>query len=157
MKQRPRVSIRLRVALGFGLTFLLICAVIIAAVVFLSGLGAKQLFIEKAGNYLFEIQQARRFEKNYLLYGTDFEDALSFVNNAGKVLQAARVDFCTVIGEGAYVRMSENLKHYQDLLTQLGALRAKADALTVNEEQVVQANLRRSGGELVCGCRQCHR
>ncbi len=149
LKQRPRVSIRLRVALGFGLTFLLICAVVIAAVIFLSGLGAKQLFIEKAGNYLFEIQQARRFEKNYLLYGTDFEDALSFVNNAGKVLQAARVDFCTVIGEGAYARMSENLKHYQDLLTRLGVLRAKADALTVKEERTVQANLRRSGGELV--------
>ena len=149
LKQRPRVSIRLRVALGFGLTFLLICAVVIAAVVFLSGLGAKQLFIEKAGNYLYEIQQARRFEKNYLLYGTDFENALSFVDNAEKVLQAARGDFRAVIGEGAYIRMSDNLKRYQDLLTRIGALRAKADALTATKERIIQADLRRSGGELV--------
>ena len=149
LKQRPRVSIRLRVALGFVLTFLLICAVVIAAVVFISGLGAKQLFIEKAGNYVFEIQQARRFEKNYLLYGTDFAHALSFVNNARTVLHAAREDFCTVIGEGAYVRMSENLKHYQDLLTRLGALETTGKTRPPNEETVVQAELRRSGAELV--------
>ena len=93
LKQRPRISIRLWVALGFMLTFLLICALTISAIVFLSRLGTKERFIEKAGNYLFEIQQARRFEKDYLLYGTDVEEALSFVNNARHILEAYREDF----------------------------------------------------------------
>ncbi len=149
LKQRPRVSIRLRVALGFMLTFLLTCTIIIAAVIFISRLGAKQLFIEKAGNYIFEIQQARRFEKNFLLYGTDFDDALSFVNNAQDLLKAAHMDFCAIIGEGAYARMSENLKHYRELLSRLGQLRTKADARAAEEGRIVQAELRRSGAELV--------
>ncbi len=149
LKQRPRLSIRLRVALAFMLTFLLICAITIAAVVFISKLGTKQLFIEKASNYAFEIQQTRRFEKNYLLYGTDLYDAFSFVNNAQNVLTAARQDFCAIIGERAYARMSGDLRHYHDLLEQLGELRTKADARAVAQRGVVQSDLRHLGAELV--------
>jgi len=149
LKQRPRFSIRFRITLGFLLTFLVVCAVTVAGIVFISKLGAKQLFIEKAGNYAFEIQQARRFEKNYLLYGTDLYDALSFVNNARNVLRAARQDFCTAIGESAYVIMSENLEHYHDLLEQLGELGTKEDAESTEARTRVQSDLRRSGSELV--------
>ena len=149
LKQRPRLSIRLRIALGFMLTFLMICAVTIAGIVFISKLGAKQLFIEKAGNYAFEIQQARRFEKNYLLYGTDLYDALSFVGNAREVLRAARLDFCAAIGEHAYSQMSKNLGHYQELLEQLGKLGTRDDAQSAEARGAVQSDLRRSGAELV--------
>ncbi len=149
LKQRPRFSIRLRVAMGFMLTFLMICAVTVAGIVFISKLGAKQLFIEKAGNYAFEIQQARRFEKNYLLYGTDLYDALSFVNNAQNVLKAARQDFCAAIGESAYTQMSVNLSHYHDLLEHLGELSAKDDSQSAETRSGIQSELRRSGAELV--------
>jgi len=149
LKQRPRFSIRLRITLGFLLTFLVVCAVTVAGIVFISKLGAKQLFIEKAGNYAFEIQQARRFEKNYLLYGTDLYDALSYVNNARNVLQAARLDFRAAIGETAYVQMSKNLEHYHDLLEQLGELGAKEDAQSTEARARVQSELRESGAELV--------
>lgn len=149
LKQRPRISIRLRVALGFMLTFLIICALIISAIVFLSRLGTKERFIEKAGNYLFEIQQARRFEKDYLLYGTDFEEALSFVNNARHILEAYGGDFCAVIGQDAYVRMSKNLLHYRGLLARLGELKTRTHAPAAEQGEMMQADLRRSGAELV--------
>jgi two-component system, NtrC family, sensor kinase len=149
LKQRPRLSIRLRVALGFLLTFLMICAITIAAVVFISKLGAKQLFIEKAGNYAFEIQQARRFEKNYLLYGTDLLDALSFVDNARKVLSTSRLDFYAIIGQHIYQQMSANLEHYHDLLKQLDRLGTETDSRAIQERETVQSELRRSGAELV--------
>jgi len=114
LSQRPRLSIRLLVALGFMTIFVLICIMTVSAMIFMSKLGVKQLFIEKAGNYAFEIQQARRFEKNFLLYGTDLEHALSYVTNAQNVLNSSRDDFCAVIGEKAYGRMAGNLTHYRD-------------------------------------------
>jgi two-component system, NtrC family, sensor kinase len=149
LKQRPRLSIRLRVALGFMLTFALICTITITGVAFISKLGAKQLFIEKAANYTFEIQQARRFEKNFLLYGTDLFDALVYVNNAQSVLNASRHDFGAIIGENAYARMAENLKHYHELLEGLDKLGAQADAVTADKRDLFQSELRRSGAELV--------
>ncbi len=149
LKQRPKFSIRLRVALGFMLTFALICAVTLTGIVFISKLGAKQLFIEKAGNYTFEIQQARRFEKNFLLYGTDLFDALVDVNNAQTVLEASRQDFIATIGESAFNRMAANLKRYHDLLESLEKMGTGSDVVTADQRGRFQSELRRSGAELV--------
>jgi two-component system NtrC family sensor kinase len=149
LMQRPRLSIRLRVALGFMLTFVLICIMTLSAMIFMSRLGAKQLFIEKAGNYAFEIQQARRYEKNFLLYGTDLYDALSYVGNAQNVLQASRDDFLAIIGEKAYNHMFANLEHYRELLETLERLNGTADSPTADRLGVFQSELRRSGAELV--------
>jgi two-component system NtrC family sensor kinase len=149
LKQRPRLSIRLRMALGFMLNFLLICAITITAVLFISKLGAKQLFLEKAGNYAFEIQQARRFEKNYLLYGTDLYEALLYVHNAQNVLKTSRKDFCSIIGEKAFTNMSNTLNRYQGLLESLEKLAGKADSRAEDKRGVFQSELRRAGAELV--------
>ncbi len=149
LKQRPRLTIRLCVALGFMGTFVLICIMTVAAMIFVSKLGAKELFIEKAGNYAFEIQQARRFEKNFLLYGTDLIDARAYVGNAQEILDAARDDFCAIIGPKAYARMAANLDHYHTLLKSL----QKTDGPSTNRSDeglgTFQSELRRSGAELV--------
>ncbi len=149
LKQRPRLSIRLRIALGFMGTFALVCIVTLAAVIFLSKLGTKQVFIEKAGNYAFEIQQARRFEKNFLLYGTNLYDALDYINNAQEVLRGARDDFCVVIGTDAYKKIIDNLERYRRLLKTLEELNSGTDTRTENQREAFQAQLRSSGAELV--------
>lgn len=149
LTQRPRSSIRFRIALGFILNFLLIFAIIVVTVIFISKLGAKQLFLEKAGNYVFEIQQARRFEKNYLLYGTGLSDALSFVSNAQNVLKTSRKDFCYIIGEDAFTNMSNTLEKYQGILESLINLTGKADSGMEKRQGILQSELRRSGMELV--------
>ncbi len=149
LTQRHRSSIRFRIALGFILNFLLICTIIVVTVIFISKLGAKQLFLEKAGNYVFEIQQARRFEKNYLLYGTGLSDALSFVNNARNILTTSRKDFCYIIGENAFNNMSNTLEKYQGLLESLIKLSGEADPGMEERRGVFQSELRRSGTELV--------
>jgi hypothetical protein len=62
------VSIRIRIAAMFLPLFLLMCGITLAAILFVSGLATKVAFLEKASNHLFEIDQARRFEKNFFLY-----------------------------------------------------------------------------------------
>ena len=149
LTQRPRSSIRLRLTLLLSTTIVLIVIIIVSTLIFLSNLGHKQLFIEKADNYAFEIQQARRFEKNFLLYGTGLAEALSYTSNARDVLIAAREDFCRVIGEKAYNRMAENLEQYRKVLQDINMMDNAADSLTKGRKAIFQDKLRESGSELV--------
>ena len=147
--QRPRESIRLRLAMLFMMTFLLICIVAGAALIFLSKLGVKQQFIEKADNYAVQIQQARRFEKNFLLYGTGLEDALASTDNALQLFNAAHEEFRRVIGQKAYTGMADNLNHYNELLTLIKQIQVHADRHPTAQLSVVQGELRRCGALLV--------
>jgi len=149
LTRRPRLTIRLRIALGFILTYLLICAITVAAIIFISKLGAKQLFLEKATNYAFEIQQARRFEKNYFLYGTNLYDALSNVYNAQNILIDSRQDFCSIIGERAFDNMQNTLDGYQGLLESLEKSTSDAASQAKDKRDILQSELRHSGAELV--------
>jgi len=147
--ERPRVSIRLRLVLLFLVTVTLTAAMALAAVILISRLGTKQLFIETATNYAFDIQQARRFEKNFLLYGTSLTEALADVTQAGQVLTDAREDFCAILGKTSYDRMAAGLGRYRALLEQLSARSGPSDGLSVDERIKVQAELRRTGAEML--------
>jgi hypothetical protein len=65
---RPSLGIRTRLSLGFLSLFLVGVAVTVAAHLMLSRLDVRLRFLEGADRYTMEIQQARRFEKNYFLY-----------------------------------------------------------------------------------------
>ena len=67
LKERPSLSIRTKISLGFIFLFFLSLGITVASVVMLIRIQAKLVFVESAENYMFEIQQARRFEKNYFL------------------------------------------------------------------------------------------
>ena len=83
---RPRISIRLRIVSGFLVAFVFTCGITIAAMAFISSIAKRQSLLETAGKIEFEIQQARRFEKNWFLYGTNLYDALNNVQNAKNLL-----------------------------------------------------------------------
>ena len=149
LTQRPRTTIRMVVALGFILNFILIFLITVAVVLFISKLGAKKLFLEKAGNYVFEIQEARRFEKNYLLYGIGLPDAISFTDNAQQVLTSSRTEFINVIGKKAFVNMSNILDRYQGLLKHLNQSTGKEGTAREESNDLLQAELRSAGAELL--------
>lgn len=149
LTQRPRSTIRLMVALGFILNFLLICLITVTVVLFISRLGAKKLFLEKAGNYVFEIQQARRFEKNYLLYGIGLPDAISFTDNAQQVLETSKAEFINVIGKRAFTNMSNILDSYQGLLKDLNSSALKPGEVPEDSTGLLQSQLRSAGAELL--------
>ena len=119
---RPRISIRLRITLGFLTTFLFTCAITIAAIIFVSVVEKRQRFLERAANFEFEIQQARRFEKNWFLYGTNLSDALNTVHDAENVLNSFKDDMRRTIGEHAYEQTSYNLTRYKQALESLDAM-----------------------------------
>ena len=145
---RPKFSIRLRIILLFLFTFFLTCAIIIAAIIFISNLGNKQEFLEKATDFEFEIQQARRFEKNYFLYGTNLYDALYHVHNAENMINNFKDKMILIIGDHAYTNMSHNLKRYKESLEKLRAYE-ESDSSTKEERLLVESEIRNFGAAIL--------
>ena len=81
LQERPILSVRSVISLGFALWFILSLGITIASIVILTKIEEKLYFMESAGKYIFEVQQARRFEKNYFLYGTNLDDSLELVQS----------------------------------------------------------------------------
>jgi two-component system NtrC family sensor kinase len=146
---RPRISIRLRITLGFLVTSVFICGITIAAMIFISNIAKKQQVLEKAGNLEFEIQQARRFEKNWFLYGTNLYDALYNVQNAENILTGFEDDMRRTIGNHIYENISYNLDRYKVTLEKLDAIAASKDSTLAAQRPALESELRHFGAEIV--------
>jgi two-component system NtrC family sensor kinase len=149
LTRRPRISIRLRIALGFLVTFVITCCITIVAMVFISDIANRQQLLESAGNFEFEIQQARRFEKDWFLYGTNLYDALNNVQNAENVLNNSKDEWREVVGEPAYDTMLYHLNHYRETLEKLSTVGPSADSSSASQRLILESELRRFGSRIV--------
>ena len=143
LKSRPFISIRMRLFLAFLIIFTFSMVVALWTIYALSEIQAKILFLEAAGNYLTEIQQARRFEKNFLLYGTNLEDSLEHVQTAETILLENRETIEKILGRNSIQGMSLQLDNYHKVLEQLG------EAGNMEERTQYEPELREYGGQLV--------
>jgi two-component system NtrC family sensor kinase len=146
---RPRISIRVRIAAGFLVAFAFTCGITIAAMVFISNIANRQRLLESAGNFEFEIQQARRFEKNWFLYGTNLYDALNNTHNAENLLRNSRDEMTRLVGAKGYDTMKHNLIRYRETLEQLGALGKTEAPASEARRLALESELRQFGAEIV--------
>jgi len=113
LQERPLLSVRSRISLGFALWFILSLGITIASIVIMSKIEEKLYFMESAGKYIFEVQQARRFEKNYFLYGTNLNDSLEQVRLADNVLEKNSEKMVAVVGEQSFGAMVHHINRYE--------------------------------------------
>ncbi len=147
--QRPRISVAVRIAAAFGAVFVVLSAITVTAVLLISNLKVKQGFLERAAGYEFEIQQARRYEKNFFLYGTNLDDALTSVHMADATLDRNRQELASVLGAGKLASMRASLGAYQTNLERLLHLTRDPAAPHADERLGVQTLLRRHGAQIV--------
>jgi signal transduction histidine kinase len=133
LKERPVFSIRMRLSLAFAVCFLLCLGITLGAIAILSDVQEKILFLEVAEDLAAELQQARRFEKNFLLYGTNLEEAREHMRQAQRLLERFGGQFRRV-QEGRFQRtMEAHLAAYLGILESLqraprGAGRSRHEA-----------------------------
>ncbi len=147
--QRPRFSVAARIAAAFGALFLLLAAITVMAVVLISNLKVKQGFLERAAGYEFEIQQARRYEKNFFLYGTNLDDALSSVHLADAYLERNRQELESVLGAKKLAAMRASLTLYETSLERLLHLTQAPADRPAEERLSIQTLLRQHGAQIV--------
>ncbi len=148
LQARPRISIRTRLTAGVVAWFVLSVGLSIVSIVTINRIEDKIRFTEAVDNYTVEIQQARRFEKNYFLYGTDLDDALIHVRQAGALLDRELEHIRTVIGDAGVSTMKAHLDRYEGLLIRLQELRRQDRPVTGPEHDAIEAGLREIGAEM---------
>ena len=143
LRNRPKKSMRAKITVSFSLFFILCFAITTWSYWVLTKLEDKILFLEITDNYMVEIQQVRRFEKNYLLYGTDLNDAVAHMNLADTILKNHRDTIKSILGRAHFEKMNFNMAKYH---TQLIALGRAKDA---QEREKLVPMLREYGSQIV--------
>jgi two-component system NtrC family sensor kinase len=118
---RPSFSIRLRIILAFLLIFCFSVGITIGSIVFISRLNAKFEFFTHAENFASNVQEARRYEKNFFLYGSksDLYDALGSIHSASSLLAGAQEEIRSIVKHTDFKLLTEDLGNYEQLLNQL--------------------------------------
>jgi len=143
---KPSLSIRTRITLGFLICFFLALGITLVSLFFTFRLEDKLRFLKIADNFTFEIQQARRFEKNYFLYGTNLADALNHAQNANMFLQTDALNLQTVVGKEKMNNLANHVGKYVTLLENLELGERQA---TSPQRHALEADLRMHGSEMV--------
>lgn len=146
---KRQLSLRFRIASGFLICFFMALSITLLSLYVLFQLQTKLHFLEVADNLMMELQQARRFEKNYFLYGANLEDALFHVNTALKLLQVNALQLEEVVGPKNLEIMTQKIHSYESLLEKLRQstpVQAKAPA---EQGSSLETELRRQGSEIL--------
>jgi len=100
-------------------------------------------WLEIVNEYVVEIDQARRFEKNYFLYGTNLKDAVENTIRAVGLLEAN----LEKIGDALVL---ENIRKYEGLLQQLEELEQEGskDSQYLRTKNGIEPQLRKYGHQL---------
>ncbi len=149
LQERPILSVRSVISLGFALWFILSLGITIASIVILTKIEEKLYFMESAAKYIFEVQQARRFEKNYFLYGTNLDDALEQIRLANNILERNSGKMVAVVGEQSFTAMGHHINLYEELLSKLLELDKQRPQNSPPHFTQIEDGLRKHGAEMV--------
>jgi len=148
---RPRYSVRFHIFLGFFLVFLFAVAIAAVLIGTTYQVENKLRFVEIVNDYVLEIQQARRFEKNFFLYGTNLNDALENIHQAKEILKRNARDLSKILGRSSNSFILPDIERYEDLLKQLTIMAEDktAGANSSSDRKQVELELRKHGQEIV--------
>ena len=148
LSNRPSFSMSLRIGMSMLLCFLLVVGVVLAALVLVSRVGNLQEFLDKMSAYTIEVEQARRYQKNYLLYGTGLDEALSQVQAAHQQLRGAKDSMIQQVGPRRLRPHAGQPGAIQPVREQIGALSRKSNSKQ-NRRAEIKQGLRRQGAQLI--------
>ncbi len=148
---RRSFSLRLQIYLEFFMVFLF--AVGIAALILITTyqVEEKLRILAVVNEYGFEIQQARRFEKNYLLYGTNLVEALESLHQAKNIFGHNADRFILTQKRAGQDSIPTDLDLYEGLLKRLFELDQYeiADNQYGQDRKEIELELRKHGQKIV--------
>ncbi len=148
---RRRFSLRLQIYFGFFIVFLFAVAITVVLLINTYQVEKKLQILEIVNDYMIEIQQARRFEKNYFLYGTNLSDALENIYQAREIFDRHAEELTAIIGKGGRKSIAPNINLYEGLLKSLVELEHKGDEEQqyLKNKKEIELDLREHGQKMV--------
>ena len=150
LQERPSFSIRARITLGFLLLLLLSAGTAVGSWLLLSSIQRKMQLLVLMDRLTIEVQQARRFEKNYFLYGNNLSDALDHARTAHELLSTRLEDGETdpALSTRSLFELSSQLDRYEEILTSMARLGATgAQPSDRSDSSELAAHLRQQGAK----------
>jgi len=146
--QGPSISFRLQIILGFLLFFLLSVSITVGAMIIINRIDHRILAFQNWERFLFHVEQARRWEKNFFLYGTNLDDALMNVDEALALVEQNRKALLGLDGPWQREDVLDRLVTYSALLGELEeAVQGNSLSATANER--IESGLREHGAIIV--------
>ena len=150
LQELPVLSVRSVISLGFALWFILSIGITIASFVILTEIQEKLYFMESAGGYLFKLQEARRFEKNYFINETNLDAPLEQVRLAHDILELNSGKMAAVVGEQPVQIMVHHINRYEDLLYALKKKdKQQRPVASESDQSRIEDELRKHGAVMV--------
>ncbi len=149
LAERPRISISFRIGLSMLLNFFLVASAIVASITLITMVGTSEEFLEKVNSYLFETEHARRFEKNYLLYGSNLDDAITQVQTAHQLLRSMKENVVDLVGLKTFQEIEDNLDQYGIFLEKLNAIDEDRSLFPSMDRVQIERELRRMGAQML--------
>ena len=148
---RRRFSLRLQIYLGFFLIFIFVLGIAAALFMTMYQVEDRLQFLKIVNDYVLEIQQARRFEKNFFLYGANLTDALENVYKAEEIFNTNSEEVIKILGKDTENIVLANMDRYKKLLEHLAELeRGKANNPDYEgEKKETELELRKHGQKMV--------
>ncbi len=148
---RPRISLHLQINLAFFLIFLFVLGISVALVLNMYSVENRMRWLEIVNEFVAEIDQTRRFEKNYFLYGTNLNDAVENAFQANDLLDRNSEEIGKLLGKGGQAVILQNIKEYEGLLQRLEKLEQKGtkDAEYQRVKHEIEPQLRKYGHQLL--------
>jgi signal transduction histidine kinase len=123
-------------------------ALVLGSVIAINHIQKKLNFFQVSEKYLFDIAQARRWEKNHFLYGTNLEDAVQSANNAKIILSDNLKKVTIILSAEKTATIVQHLDKYRELLQELTLLE-KNRIENTEKKQEIETSLRKHGAEMV--------
>ena len=151
LAERPSLSIRSRIIVAFLLAFLFSLGIAATSMVFVLRLDDRQKFLGEARSFTNEIQEARRYEKNFFLYGakSDLYEALNNVNAASNLLQGTATEMGAVLRKRDFEALTKNLEAYRGLLREIASKSPEPGQTSAPRAPELEDRLRSHGHQLL--------
>ena len=148
--ERPKFTISMQVYLTVIASGVIFFGITLALLVTTYMIEDKVRFLEISNSYLFEIQQARRFEKNFFLYGTNLDDALENIYSAKRILLENSAGLQEVVGKNTFSLVLPRHEQYEKSLENLKEIERNAGAPDYSQKKRdAEAETRKYGQEIV--------
>lgn len=122
---RKRFSVRNQIYAAYLLVFLFAVGVAVALIIDIYRVENRLEFLEFANEFTSEVQQARRFEKNFFLYGTNIEDAIENIHMAESIFALNADQFSKILGASLQQSILKKISAYGELLSQLEEIKRR--------------------------------
>ncbi len=149
--ERKRFNVKTQIFIANALVFALALGVAVVLIANIYRIQRRMEFLEFANEFSIEIQQARRYEKNFFLYRTNLEDALENIHAAQAVFIANAEPFASILGRDQQQNVLRQLETYTDLLEELQEIQRQTPTRLFDAAFMggIENRLRESGKDML--------